>query len=516
MIAKLIVQARRRYLRNKLLAQGTYAINAGLAGLVLLLVAGTQILDWRLLIAVSLLTLGVGAYRTLRRLPSAYVIAQIVDRHLLLSDAISTALYFSLPDARGSTPMRDGQRELAERMAAEADLERAIPLEMPRATYALAMLGLLATGLFALRYGVSHRLDFGAPLARIIMQNFSSSPAPMASMAKDQRKPKPEAPKPQGLSFPEGDSEQAQQLDAAPDSVLDTTGIPNEVNQPLGQADSSQGKAESSGSEKAEGEPGDAESSETADASSGENAQEAEQGSQKSSQNAAAKNGSPSRANSEQNGSLVSKLRDAMSNLLSRMRQQSNGSGSQKQASTGQNPRQPGAQRSGQQNSAAGQGQQQGGQESADGESQQPGAEGKDGQNSQAKGSGHSADQQASNQPGSGIGKQDGSKDPHLAEQLAAMGKISEIIGKRSANVTGEITVEVPSSQQQLRTGYTQNSATHSDAGGDISRDEVPVIFQQYVQQYFEQVRKQADRRGETSTRSKVQNPASKTQPPSL
>jgi len=74
----------------------------------------------------------------------------------------------------------------------------------------------------------------------------------------------------------------------------------------------------------------------------------------------------------------------------------------------------------------------------------------------------------------------------------------------------------VPSSQQQLRTGYTQNSATHSDAGGDISRDEVPVIFQQYVQQYFEQVRKQADRHGETSTRSKVQNPASKTQPPSL
>ena len=56
---------------------------------------------------------------------------------------------------------------------------------------------------------------------------------------------------------------------------------------------------------------------------------------------------------------------------------------------------------------------------------------------------GQSGQQPASKQPGSGIGRQDGSKDVKLAEQLAAMGKISEIIGKRSANVTGELTVEV-------------------------------------------------------------------------
>ena len=71
------------------------------------------------------------------------------------------------------------------------------------------------------------------------------------------------------------------------------------------------------------------------------------------------------------------------------------------------------------------------------------------------------------------------------------MGKISEIIGKRSANVTGDVTVEVQSGNQQLRTAYTQNSAQHADSGGEINRDEVPVVFQPYVQQYFEQVRRQ-------------------------
>ena len=95
------------------------------------------------------------------------------------------------------------------------------------------------------------------------------------------------------------------------------------------------------------------------------------------------------------------------------------------------------------------------------------------------------------------------------------MGKISEIIGKRSANVTGEISVEVPSNQQPLHTAYSQNNATHSDAGGEISRDEVPVIFQQYVQQYFEQVHKQSTR-AETATRSKAQTPGTKIQPPSM
>ena len=114
------------------------------------------------------------------------------------------------------------------------------------------------------------------------------------------------------------------------------------------------------------------------------------------------------------------------------------------------------------------------------------------GKSAEGKSSGKSSDEQASHNPGSGIGKQDGAKDAKLAEQLAAMGKISEIIGKRSANVTGEVTIEVNSTKQQLKTPYADSRAAHGESGGEINRDEVPVAFQQYVQQYFEQVRKQA------------------------
>jgi hypothetical protein len=56
--------------------------------------------------------------------------------------------------------------------------------------------------------------------------------------------------------------------------------------------------------------------------------------------------------------------------------------------------------------------------------------------------------------------------------------------------VTGEVMVEVASGKQQLKTQYSQRSATHVEAGSQIDRDEVPLAYQQYVQQYFEEIRK--------------------------
>jgi len=70
------------------------------------------------------------------------------------------------------------------------------------------------------------------------------------------------------------------------------------------------------------------------------------------------------------------------------------------------------------------------------------------------------------------------------------MGKISELIGKRSQNVSGEMMVEVSSGKQQLKTQYSNRSASHAEAGGDINRDEVPLAYQQYVLRYFEEIRK--------------------------
>jgi hypothetical protein len=164
-----------------------------------------------------------------------------------------------------------------------------------------------------------------------------------------------------------------------------------------------------------------------------------------------------------------------------------------------------------------GQGQKKGGEQSSDSQDGQSSDDADSGKSAEGKSSGKSSDDQASHNPGSGIGKQDGAKDAKLAEQLAAMGKISEIIGKRSANVTGEVTIEVNSSKQQLKTPYSDSKAAHGESGGEINRDEVPVAFQQYVQQYFEQVRKQgapAKGAGKSPSPAPNNSPAAPSVPP--
>jgi hypothetical protein len=193
----------------------------------------------------------------------------------------------------------------------------------------------------------------------------------------------------------------------------------------------------------------------------------------------------------------MSRLRDAVSSLMSKMKpnggqppptgQQANGKQASGNPQSGQKSGQQGQQGQGNQS-------QQEGNESAAAESEQmaPG-----------QGAGKGSDQNATAKPGSGMGRQDGSKELRDAEQLAAMGKLSEIIGKRSATVTGEMTIEPQSGPQQLRTGYTRSTAKHGESAGDVSRDEVPVAMQSYVQQYFEQVRKQGvtARAGKTEAR---------------
>ena len=516
MIPELIDGARRRYLRNQLVAQSANALSVALGGIVLLLLAGTQLLDWRLLAVVLLATCGAVIYRTVRGTPSAYRVAQVIDRRLKLADSLSTALHFG--GTRPLDAMRAAQIAQAEKIAREVDIAQALPIEMPRAIYAVAALGLLATGLFALRYGLERNLELRAPLARLLMDRFGASGQDEIAMRKKHPGNRPESPKPTGLSVPDAEAKDSGQLDPASDSALDTVGVPDAVNDPLAKNESpSKSKSSAPGTEKMEGEAGDSASTESADGNMGDPSASGQAGDKPGAQKGSNGN-QPSPSNSGENSSLMSKLKEAMSNVMSKMRQSQSPSGSQQSASQGQNASNA---KQGQNN----QGQkgspnegQKSGRESGDAQGQQAEGEGESGQSQQAKGGGHSSDPQSASQPGSGIGSQDGNKDARLAEQMAAMGKISEIIGKRSANVVGEVTVEVQSSQQQLRTQYTKSNASHADAGGDLNRDEVPVVFQQFVQQYFDQVRKQpatvTSQRGEPATRGKT--PPAASTPPSM
>jgi hypothetical protein len=406
----LVRRARQRLLYNELLSQGANASSAVLIAFILLLLLGTEVLNWRWALAIPLVAAGAGLYVARWRLPSPYTVAQMVDRRCALADTLSTALFFSQgePPSHVSREVRQSQLEQAGRLSQTVDVRRAVPYTMPRAVYLLAALLVAASSLFALRYGLSLRLDLKPPLARILQQKFGGNEP--TEQARDERPKAPENPDSRDggtASFSDPD----QQPDVSSDPIQDT------------------GTAA------------------TPNSASGESA------------------------------SLLTKAEDAIENLLSSLKATRSSPGDRPQA---------GKDRSGQQQAK---GQQSGG-KPGDSPEGQPGDQARESQDSQGKSTGARDTEQASKQPGSGIGSQDGDKNIRQAEQLAAMGKISEIIGKRSANVTGEATVEVQSTSQQLRTPYARRGAEHSQGGAEIGRDEIPVALQSYVERYFEQVRK--------------------------
>lgn len=489
MVLETVRRARSRILVNEVARQGAFAFSAALASLILLLLLGTQILNWTWLAVLPAVTLGAGAVLTWRRMPSLYAVAQRVDHRLSIPDTLSTALFFAGQERGISPEARRVQRSQAERAAAAADVRRAIPIRVPRAIYGTAILGLIASSLFALRYGFDRRLDLQPPLARIIQNRLGlGQPAQSTRQRKTPQNP-PTTPRDITEIASEQDQRGPGELDAARDSALDTVDVPDVDN-------NKKGAGQPQGSRQAQSQKTDSASEEEQDEPEGVSAsagkvqsQEGRQGPGSGKQGQGSdKQGS---GNSGENSSLLGKFRDAMSSLLSRMRQQKGAAGAQQQAPSSQSGRQSEndageGRQGGKQSRQAGNGQQ------GEGQDGQPGDESQNAQNAQPKSSGENGQEPSTKQPGSGIGRQDGSKDVKLAEQLAAMGKISEIIGKRSANVTGEVTVEVQTSNPQLHTPYAARDTRHTASGAEISRDEVPVALQAYVQQYFEQVRKLA------------------------
>ena len=421
----LVRRARQRFLFNELLSQGANASSAALIAFILLLLLGTQVLNWWWALAIPLLAAGGGLYVALRRLPSPYTVAQIVDRRCALADTLSTALVFSQgePPSHALREICQSQFEQAARLSQTVDVRQAVPYAMPRTTYPLAALLLAASSLFALRYGLSLRLDLKPPLARILLQKFGGH-----GPTEQGRQVRPQAPE-------------------SPDSRADGTASLYDPDQ---EPDVASEPVQDAGSPQPGGKSGQDQNRQSA--------------------------AMPGSSSSDENSGLMTKVEDAIENMLSSLNPPRSFPGT---------PPESGQDESGQQSktrqSAGKPGDPQEGQ-SAEGA--------KNSQDSQGKGAGQSDTQQASEQPGSGIGSQDGDKNIRRAEQLAAMGKISEIIGKRSANLTGEATVEVQSTSQQLRTPYVPRGGQHSQGGAEIGRDQIPVALQTYVERYFEQVRK--------------------------
>jgi hypothetical protein len=483
MILDVIARARRRLLWNAMAAESARAVCTGLGLLILLLLLGTDILGWRCLLLISAATLAVGVYLTWRRLPDNGSAAQLLDSRLGLRDAISTALFFwpARPPRQFDEGMRQAQRAYAQAIAARIDVRAALPLKLPRAVYAGAALALLAGGLFGLRYGVQGRLDLKAPAAPAVAHLIEAVKAQLANLEQLLQELAPDRP---------GGERGAQQakLEKKSDSQPGpNAGAPTQNNDGEAQSaqkqDSAMALDESSENQSEQGGPQEGRGDQSAN---GE--QSARQGNnngpqRRQDQGSAAGDSSASNSDS----SLLNKARDTLANLLSAVKPQSGGRNgnpmdmeSNARQQSGKSNGKPGAGERPQDAAASSaQGDQQGTQ------SAQQGA----GSPSPGQSQGTESDKQ----PGSGAGRDEGDRQIRRADQLAAMGKISQILGKRSRDVTGATSVEVVSGEQELTTRYENRKAKHVEVQDHAERDEVPVELQSYVRKYFQEVRTAAN-----------------------
>ncbi len=496
-LAGLIRRARRRHVTQIVLEQSCFAGAVAFGGCIVLLLLGTQILNgvWlAILFAGSFL---IGLYRAKSRVLSRYRIAQVLDHRLDLHDGLSTAFYFSEhADRRRASPeLIERQRTIAEEAARGADLKIGIPFLLPRSIYASTGLAAVALTVFGIRYGVTHSLDLRPSLVQIAFNGLLGS----EDVAANKKKPaglKPDSSRPKETALGV-DPWESKTLDAegAPDAALNTVDTPD-VNNPNNDTEAnakasgtkSTDPAAQEGDSNGENQPAPSGADKMADNSSAPEKEGGQKGKPKDGAQQDNKSGPNS---SGENSSLAEKMRDALSNLMSKLKMQDKpGEGKQGQQ------KQPGQQQSAQQRQGKDdkgspqQGKQSDSASSQDQQGDQEGQNSEKASSAQNKSGSKSSDKPPSQDGKSGIGKEDGDKSAKEAEQLAAMGKITEIIGKRAANMSGEVMVEVASGKQQLKTQYSQRKASHGDAGGEINRDEVPLAYQQFIQQYFEEIHK--------------------------
>ena len=454
MVDELITRARRRFVMNEGLAQSALAAAVTIGGFALLLVVGTRYLEAWTVGVFAAAGIALGAWKLRSRIPGAYETARRVDENAGLQDALSTALYFSreTPGAGSvSAGYRAAQREQAEKLSGAVNLESAVPFTLPRAIYAMAAMAVLVSALIGVRYRAGQGINLRAPLTEVIFQDLA---APVASKGakKDGRGNRAAMDKAidQALQGPGAEKKDAAKKEVTkPDSVQPSRGDPMENNEPsvFDQVDLEGNQASAK-----EGEDG-----------------EKKQGKELS---------------QTEKESLFSKLKEAVENLVSKNKKELNQEAqkAQQQAKRNDGNKEKGTGEKGEkQKGKEEQSSDQEAEAEADAEKAQKQAQSKQNNASQAQ-------QQA--EQGDGVGKQDGKKEIKIAEQLKAMGKISEIIGQRSSDVSGETTIELQSGDQSLTTAYSNTKATHGETDGDVTRDQIPLALQSYVQQYFAEIRK--------------------------
>ena len=459
--------ARKRELVQLFQHRASQALIVAMAAVILLLLLGTQILEWYWVALVAVVSLGVGIYRLRREIPSLYTLAQRIDRKLRLADTLSTAFFFTDNPDRGREGICQLQQRNAEATAREVDLRAAMPFQRSRFLLPAGGLALVALGLFAVRYMVTGSLDLQPNLVSVAMDNFFGTKTEQAKNLKADKKSKFDQKDVASPDNPTTENEQQpEDLLTGNDSQDPTQGPDNSKST----ADAPPDKKEKPDDTKDGDEKGDGKDS-SSDSKQGNDAKD--------------KNGDSNSKDSKpgtQSQSMMDKLKDAVQNIMDSMKSSEDNQNSQNQ-NKGKQQQKSGDQQKGQKSDQSKNDQE--AQANADQQNQE-GAQ----QQSDAKSAQKSADKSSQQDAKNGAGSQDGDKLRRQAEELQAMGKISQILGQRSAQITGEVTVEVGNTKQQLKTPWASSQAVHHDVGGEVPRDEVPLIYQEFVRQYFEEIHK--------------------------
>jgi len=486
----------RRRLMVLIFDHAALALSIVFAGFTLLILLGTQILAWQWLLLLAAIGIGLTAYEVRRRLSDSYQVAQMMDSRLALHDSLSTAWFLhtqSATDNRATdNPAAAHLLSHAEQLAATADPAQAFPFQRRRAWVITAALFVTAFVLFGARYFVTHDLSLEhtfLPLAVTQVFENIAHPAVTPEQKGDEANARLDKTLPPGVQDKDAtrapQSPKAEQQAKQPGTDQAKGGEANQKGDPAASQDQQQARnaeGKTSSDEKREGGKGDGKPNGNSPSSDAQE-QKGDQQQQGDKQ--------PESTGPQKSSSMMDRMRDALSSVMSKIKptgnnpQKSDNNNAQKS-----NDGQKSSDQSGNKDqNADGQkdsGKDQSAQEQSSGEQSQQGAA--KAQAAQGKDSAAPSDKKGSDAQ-SGVGHSDGDKQLREAAQAKAMGKLAEIIGKRSATLTGDMQV-VPSGKQRLQTDYTHAQGQHADSGGEINRDEVPVEDQEYVREYMELVRK--------------------------
>ena len=462
-LTELLSAARSRAFGHVAIREALLAVAVGLGVAAVALLAGTAHIGLIWIPVVALVTLAVRLFVEHRKRPSAYVLAQSMDARMKLADTLSTAAYFAEPEASAHVDpaLRELQRARAEQAARGVNLQQAMPLRRPVTLYPAATMALVVLGVLLLRVTATGSFDTRASLVE----------GPLQSLLKSSEKQLRGGKKPGEGDEPADGQDTAKDLDKNRDYAGEPEAQAEEAPENPETADEQKGNQQKGDSK------GDTSKADAPDAQNPPNSQEAsDQGKEQDGQ---------------QQESLLDKLKDAVSDMMGKSKP--NG----KQQKTAQKGKK-GDQQKGDD------------QEKSDADDKNPG-DNADSENhnkgNEMDASGSSAEGQKDDNEHSGVGSQEGDKSARQAEAAKAMGKISELFGKRAENVKGDMMIEVGSTRQQLKTPLAQRNASHTESGGEIHRDQVPLEYEPFVQRYFDQIRAEA---GRATPPTKTATPAAK------